>query len=46
MISYTFFMSRYNQLFASLLRLISFDFSLCIFLAQAGQYFDMPETET
>ncbi|MEF2601733.1 MAG: hypothetical protein U0M40_00135, partial [Christensenellales bacterium] len=26
-----------------LLRLLSFDFSLCIFLAQAGQYFDMPE---
>ena len=29
-----------------LLRLLSFDFSLCIFLAQAGQYFDMPERGT
>ena len=34
-------------LFCSLLlRLLSFDFSLCIFLAQAGQYFDMPEPGT
>lgn len=34
-------------LFCSLLlRLHSFDFSLCIFLAQAGQYFDMPEPGT
>ena len=29
-----------------LLRLLSFDFSLCIFLAQTGQYFDMPEPGT
>ena len=29
-----------------LLRLLSFDFSLCIFLAQAGQYFEMPERGT
>ena len=29
-----------------LLRLLSFDFSLCILLAQAGQYFDIPELGT
>ena len=29
-----------------LLRLHSFDFSLCIFFAQTGQYFDMPEPGT
>ena len=29
-----------------LLRLLSFDFSLCIRLAQAGQYFDIPELGT
>ena len=29
-----------------LLRLLSFDFSLCILLAQVGQYFDIPERGT
>ena len=39
--------SIHTILFCSLLlRLHSFDFSLCIFLAQAGQYFDMPEPGT
>ena len=39
--------SIHTILFCSLLlRLLSFDFSLCIFLAQAGQYFDMPEPGT
>ena len=39
--------SIHTILFCSLfLRLLSFDFSLCILLAQAGQYFDMPEPGT
>ena len=39
--------SIHTCLFLSLLlRLLSFDFSLCIFLAQAGQYFDMAEPGT
>ena len=49
MVSRSFFAdsSIHACLFRSLLlRLLSFDFSLCIFLAQAGQYFDMPERGT
>ena len=39
--------SIHTILFCSLLlRLLSFDFSLCILLAQAGQYFDIPEPGT